>query len=790
MADISKITLPNGVTYDIKDTVARNAISTGLKLIYTNNEEPSDELIITLDKNDLNASVDNDTGMIVELNSRTLGVNPITVTINLNNNVTYSNCEFFFGGYNSIKNVYESGTRFIMFLFYDQNKSAWQIYASLGPVTSQTETVQTIIGTQSESTAQWKGIMPQTHVLESGMKFLYVLPQDCSGTISCLFEYADSAPPDYPNFMQETPVYTDESTRLSGDFKAGQTFLLVYFENNKLTLNGQLINERRFYCTSGTTSSGSSEEPVDKNQQLVDLLATMKTGRKYGVHFDDYTVNNSTTGTRLYDAAGMSCLCSTSTYKGTNTFENVGPFAFIEANGYVDAFGDFQVTAIKGLDDDFSRTNADTFCCFVPHYIKVTIDNEGEEIVISDAPFDGCRPESAAIKLDGTLREFIPIPKYTLGRARDPVYQEGELYFSRSGCSTYGTGGYAAGQMLFRQKYGDQVCSFTSMDMDHMRTLFMVAFASTYLPTFFNCHAPGDHKNVVFEASVQETNVERIIVSNSNASNLLVGQTVHIGNPTTIKESYQYNSDYHYFDKAFEVKITNIETYDSYNKAIYVDNGGVKFDTTDATINGTAYSTQITLLPPLTGACDNVQGVCGQNNTKQNKQLEPYLLFGVEFGMGGWQSLGNVFVYSDVADGPADIYVIYDCINILPQIRNPDLSNYTKIGYTKPIANNWSHIAKLGYDPQNPSVRLGIAEGDKYSGTGKTPNPYNNQYAYVVSWEGGGTLSTLGFLFCCYVTSVDRYIQGSYSGAWGPNYITRGSAIGRSARVATGYENA
>ena len=144
-----------------------------------------------------------------------------------------------------------------------------------------------------------------------------------------------------------------------------------------------------------------------------------------------------------------------------------------------------------------------------------------------------------------------------------------------------------------------------------MRTLFMVAFASTYLPTFFNCHAPGNHADIVFEASVQETNVERIIVSNSNANNLLVGQTVHIGNPTTIKESYQYDSNYHYFDKAYEVKITNIETYDSDNKAIYVDNGGVKFDTTDATIDGTAYSTRITLLPPLTGTCDNVQGVCG-----------------------------------------------------------------------------------------------------------------------------------------------------------------------------------
>ena len=79
--------------------------------------------------------------MIVELNSRTLGIDPITVTIHLNNNVTYSDCEFFFGGYNSVKAVYESGTRFIMFLFYNNSKNAWQIYASLGPVTSQTETV-------------------------------------------------------------------------------------------------------------------------------------------------------------------------------------------------------------------------------------------------------------------------------------------------------------------------------------------------------------------------------------------------------------------------------------------------------------------------------------------------------------------------------------------------------------------------------------------------------------------------------------------------------------------------
>lgn len=788
MADISKITLPNGVTYDIKDATARNQ-SKDIFYAYAHNttREATDTFIIDLPIDDL---VSDGTIVLTELSNDTIGTAQITFNVNLNNNKSYQNVPLYAHNYSDVfRGVFPMGTKFLMTAWKNANDN-WFFFCGGGPIVTNRQTVETVLGTQTGSTTSWTGKMEDIALLEPGLKILYVLPYDCSGDITIQLAFMD----DYSTNVHKTaiiPVYTDKETKLSGDFKAGQTFTLTYYPANSLTLGGNVIAEERFYCASGSTSSGGGEVVVDKNKQLVEYLATMKDGKKYGVYFDDYTVNVASAGTRLYDAVGATCQCSTDAIKGTNTFENVGPFAFVEANGYVDAFGDFQVTAISGLDQDFSRTDADTFCCFVPHYVKVTIDSQGEEIVISDAPFEGCRPESAAIKLDGTIRDFVPIPKYAMGRVRNPS-GDGELFMSRSGLSTWGTAGYAAGQMLLREKYGNQVCNITSMDLDHLRTLFQVAFASCSEATYLESHSPGDHSTVVWPATVTETNVERIIISNSTAKNLLrVGQTVHIGNPTTINENQQYNSAYHYYDKAYQVKITEIEDYDSSNIAVYVDNGGVKFDTTDETINGTAYKTQLILLPPMTGMCDDVKGVCGSKHPKTGSYIQPHILFGVELGLGGWLNISNTLVKSETAAGPANIYVIYDCVNIIPNIREPSFTNYTMVGYTKPILTNWTNTNKFGYDPENPSVRLGIAEGSKYSGTGKTPNSFATSNAYVLALYGGGTLRSLGAIFASYVTSVDRYTSNvSYEGAWASNYYSHASAIGRSARVATGYENA
>ena len=121
-----------------------------------------------------------------------------------------------------------------------------------------------------------------------------------------------------------------------------------------------------------------------KNEQALFLLNLHKDGKKYGVHFDDFDVTPVSTGTRLYDAVGMTAAPSTNTVRATNDFDGKGPFAYIEVNGYVDENGDFQVQYIKDIDNEFSRTDYDTWCLYLTHYVYRKFDANGETTVISD----------------------------------------------------------------------------------------------------------------------------------------------------------------------------------------------------------------------------------------------------------------------------------------------------------------------------------------------------------------------------------------------------------------------
>ena len=78
-----------------------------------------------------------------------------------------------------------------------------------------------------------------------------------------------------------------------------------------------------------------------KNEQALFLLNLRRTGKRYGVHFDAYSVSPASTGTRLYDAVGKVATPSTDSVRGINDFEGESVFYGLEVNGYVDADGEF-----------------------------------------------------------------------------------------------------------------------------------------------------------------------------------------------------------------------------------------------------------------------------------------------------------------------------------------------------------------------------------------------------------------------------------------------------------------
>ena len=255
-----------------------------------------------------------------------------------------------------------------------------------------------------------------------------------------------------------------------------------------------------------------------------------------------------------------------------------------------------------------------------------------------------------------------------------------------------------------------------------MRTLFQIAFASRNAQTNMR---GVTYYTVQTPATVEETDVERIIIASSNARGLIIGSCVSIGQPTALRNGSPNidRGQEGMHSKANRVIITAIEEYDSNNSAVYVDNGGVKFDTTSSSIDGVEAKTYLTNMPWKTGSCDNVKGVCGSPFANTSGK-EPFVLFGVEMMSGYYDVYGNVI--GIVENGVFWPYICYDCADLDPEATNYE-SKYTKVGYTLANTNSaWKVISKMGYDANNPGVRFPIEASATSTSTGYCDAIYTN----------------------------------------------------------------
>ena len=431
----------------------------------------------------------------------------------------------------------------------------------------------------------------------------------------------------------------------------------------------------------------------DKNTQALFLLNLHKTGKKYGVHFDAFGINSACAGTRLGDAIGMTAAPSTNSIKARNDFEDEGPFYHLEVNGSVGTNGEFTVTAIKGIDSTFTRTGADVWCLYLPHYFKFAIGANGEDMYISDTQYAGYIPQGAALKTDGTVRPFVAMAKYVGSTGAD-----GKVA-SISG-KLIKTGSHNSNITDYHAK-GTQYCAITAQDQAHYQNLFEVAFATK---NFQSVMAGCTSYYLSYVATLTETGVESIVIAKSQANNLLPGSVVSIATTD------------HGTDIVSRAVITAIEDYDSSNSRVYIDNGGTTFNVT----NGT---TRISTFPWKTGACDDVLGSCG-SPTSNTSGKEPCLLFGCEMFVGAWEILGNV-IFKENGDGTGTMHICYDCTKLATSIT----SDYVAVDYD--VANTvaaWGYISELGFDTSNPSVRFPSGVGAS-SSTGYADGLYTRDLA-------------------------------------------------------------
>ena len=487
-----------------------------------------------------------------------------------------------------------------------------------------------------------------------------------------------------------------------------------------------------------------------KNEQALFLLNLHKDGKRYGVHFDNYDVTPAVTGTRLYDAVGMTASPSTNTVRAVNDFDGKGPFAFLEVNGSVDEDGEFQVQYIKDIDNEFSRTKYDTWCLYLTHYVYRKFDANGETTVISDTRHsDEWLPEGGAIRTDGTIRPFVAIAKYMAseeegGKAASVSGGIPGWYETKSNNAKpnealvvwheFRNYSFASALTHMREK-GTQYCAETTQDSERMTRLMEIAFATKHSRSVM---AGCNWYWYQCPATVQETDVERIIISKSNAKNLVIGSTVSIGNATALTSENKPNLDRGQSGihaKANRVTITKIEDYDDNNSAVYVDNHGKTFSTASTIVSGVTCDTYISTMPWNTGGCDNVLGTCG-SPTSNTSGKEPYILFGVEMSSGFWEPKGNTVV--KIENHVMRVYICYDCTKMTT--AGATTADWVAVGYEIPdCKESWKYIAKLGYDADNPEVRYPVAVGAT-SSTGYACACYTNN----LETTGDGQREILG----------------------------------------------
>lgn len=444
-------------------------------------------------------------------------------------------------------------------------------------------------------------------------------------------------------------------------------------------------------------------EELDK--KIESVLFSEYDEKVYSVFFEDSTVSIASTGEKEDDNAGIANpVPSTDTVSNENPYDSIPLFKPIECNGYLDEEGNPHITAIKG-NPEFKEdgSNGDVCIALKTGYIRTIIDTDGSilgkkgrKVSVTDTwreseyPNHPFVPYTGAIRLDGSVRPYILIPKY------QAVSYNGSYYSLPGFSPAYNVS--HNNQITTFQKRGKQYCGETNSDAEVWETLFEIVFATLNSQSIMSGCTSYYYQ---YQAVQAETDVKRIIITNSQANNILVGSCVSIGDKGDNTSTDRGNSYMH--NLANRVLVTKIEALaDGVNSAVYVDVPD-NFTTTE--------TTYISTMSWLTGSTNSVKGTCGSpvNNTNQKY---PFKFLGIEFALGQYIIRSDVIlngIYDSEADTyRQDIYTCLDCTKFATSIT----SDYAKVGYSIPDTNvSWQYISDLGFDVNNPHVRMAVKYG-------------------------------------------------------------------------------
>lgn len=430
-----------------------------------------------------------------------------------------------------------------------------------------------------------------------------------------------------------------------------------------------------------------NDDETTKTKVAANYFTTRRTGKVFGVKFNNFDTSPAPGGTRLYDAVGMIAKPSTDKVAERNDFDEYSIFNGLIVNGHVDVSGEFVVEAFEG-EDSFSRTEKDVYVLFGTSWVNITVDSSGETISVTDKPRDGYFPMPGAVKPDGGIRPFIPVAKYMASSKGGSIMSVGGQIPLHNNASH----NYCVTEF---HKKGTQYCATSFQDRFLLETLFAVIFATRDSQSIMKGCTSYNNQPVIAKLESGETH--RVLLTEGQGDNFVVGSRASVGTGTN-KDRNQTAAN----------QIADRRLVTQVQKGITVD--GAKYDA--VYLDGAAFTLLtaqdfISNMPWDTGVCDSVLGSCGSLGDNTSGKY-PFVFCNVEMANGQYEVFGNV-IYKQSKDTAfkGQYYVCYDATKLATASAN---ENYKLLGYeidlSELTADGWKYASEFGFDPANPGARM------------------------------------------------------------------------------------
>lgn len=482
---------------------------------------------------------------------------------------------------------------------------------------------------------------------------------------------------------------------------------------------------------------GADDGQYTKTQLLARWFNLLNSDKTFGTKFYNFGTSQTTQGELCDDSAEIGVTTpSTNTIKGKDPLHQQFAFWTVEVEYEIDANGEIEIKSVAKVDSSFNRggTNGMVGVAQKTGWLSITNDSVNWWVRYRTAQAPGYVPIAEGVSpVDNKPRAFVVHAKYMGGKGADGKPT------SASGLAPLNYTWSHNSQIAEWRKRGANYAGISICDIFFRILMFWLKYAKKgNSGTMEGCTS----YNFQYKCAVAETGVTRVLLTEAQAKNLLVGSSVIVGDVGSGTSTDRYVASM--YKCAKNVRILSIVSTVVEETTYYAVNleTDTAFDTTT--------DTYISTMPWWSGSCDDVLGVDGSPTSCTNGK-EPFIIQGLESQIGAYAVIADIIDTITVSEDSTTMTINPATVRLAKNIAQSKSANYVDtnkpLTIPKPANWAWHFIGDLAYDKAHPEFTLpSIVDNGANSGNGFKSAVVVPTSGGVCEWLSWGRLG--GYSYC------------------------------------------